>query len=683
MLMNYEKMTKAELIRELKLLELRVDDTGARGKDGKIEEKLKISEDKHRRLVESLQDNFLLYSHNKEGVFTYISPSIMNILGYSQEEFLSHYSRYMTDNPNNKEVVKHTDFSLEGIKQPPYEVEIYHNNGSERTLKVQEVPVFDEEGKVIAVDGIAEDITNRKKSEELLQASKNQLQSILDNTTAVIYIKDRDGKYVLVNHQYEMLFKVSREDIIGKTDMDIFPEEIAKAFRSNDLKVLDSGVPLELEEIAPNYDGPHTYLSLKFPLFNSNGTSGMVCGISTDITKRKQAEEILLESKEKYLSLTNDILNSSIVGIFVLDSKFRVVCANKAIERFFGIRQEDIIGKDKKQLISQHIKDIFEKPKSFMEKVIATYDNNTYAERFECHVLSDGKREERYLEHWSMPIKTGVYKGGRIEQYTDITERKKMENNLIELNTRLQEQDNLKSEFLSTVSHEIRTPFTLVLGFISIINKKLTNAIFPKLKSNDSGMLNAKSQIEKNLKMIMREGKRLVDLLDDLLDMSRIEERMIETDKKAVSIIEVVKRSMDLTRSLAKQENLEFKEDFEDELPLILADRVRLKQVLINLINNAIMFTEKGSITLKVSKQNSEMVVSVIDTGIGIAKVNHDKIFNKFLQVGDIPLGKPKGTGLGLSICKQIVESHNGRMWVESNLGKGSNFSFSIPCSSQ
>ena len=332
----------------------------------------------------------------------------MNVLGYSQEEFLAHYSKYMTDNPDNEKVIKYTDLTLKGIKQPPYEVEIHHNNGSVRTLKVQEVPVFDEEGKVIAVEGIAEDITNRKKSEALLQTNKNQLQSILDNTTAVVYIKDRGGKYVLINRQYETLFNISREDIIGKTDLDIFPVKIANGFRSNDLKVFDSGAPLELEEIVLHDDGSHTYLSLKFPLFNPDGTSDMVCGISTDITKRKKAEEILLESKEKYLSLTNDILNSSMVGIFVLDSKFSVVCVNQAIERFFGIRKEDIIGKDKKQIICEHIKDIFEDPNSFMEKVIGTYDNNTYVEQFECHVLSDGKREDRYLEHWSMPIKTGV-----------------------------------------------------------------------------------------------------------------------------------------------------------------------------------------------------------------------------------------------------------------------------------
>ncbi len=223
--MNYEKMTQAELISRIKLLESRINDTGA---SGAVEEELKKSEEKHRRLIESLQDNSFLYSHNTEGIFTYISPSIVNVLGYQQEDFLSHFTKYMTDNPSNEEVIKHTDLSLEGIKQPAYEVEIYHNNGSVKTLKVQEVPVFDEEGAVAAVEGIAEDVTERKRIEEaLLQSEKLKAMGVMtsgishefNNILAIIkgfalLLKQKYGDHKEVNEKIDVILK-SASDGIG------------------------------------------------------------------------------------------------------------------------------------------------------------------------------------------------------------------------------------------------------------------------------------------------------------------------------------------------------------------------------------------------------------------------------------------------------------------------------------
>ncbi|MCH7558892.1 MAG: PAS domain S-box protein [Planctomycetes bacterium] len=145
------------------------------------------------------------------------------------------------------------------------------------------------------------------------------------------------------------------------------------------------------------------------------------------VSELKQAKEKLHKSEQRYRSLTDDILDSSKVGIFILDDSFKVVWLNQALERYFGLRRKDVIGKDKRQLILKQIKDIFEEPETFVEKVFATYDNNTYIENFECHVLADGQRENRWLEHWSQPIRSGLFAGGRIEHYTDITKRKKVE----------------------------------------------------------------------------------------------------------------------------------------------------------------------------------------------------------------------------------------------------------------
>ncbi len=148
--------------------------------------------------------------------------------------------------------------------------------------------------------------------------------------------------------------------------------------------------------------------------------------IHRNIASIRRSAEALRESEEKYRSLTNDVLDSSAVGVFILDSDFKVVWVNQSQERYFSLRRDEVIGKDKRQLIRERVKEIFEDPEGFARKVLATYDNNTYAENFECHVLPGDEREERWLEHWSQPIRSGLYAGGRIEHYYDITERKRI-----------------------------------------------------------------------------------------------------------------------------------------------------------------------------------------------------------------------------------------------------------------
>jgi PAS domain S-box-containing protein len=158
------------------------------------------------------------------------------------------------------------------------------------------------------------------------------------------------------------------------------------------------------------------------------------------ITEQKWAEKMLVETEKKYHSLTDDVLDTSKVGIFILDSNFRVVWVNQALGHYFGIRREEVLDKDKRQLIREQIKNIFEDPEGFSEKVLATYDNNTYVENFACHVLPDGDREERWLQHWSQPIRNGLYAGGRIEHYTDISERKQVEEERARIDARLQDK---------------------------------------------------------------------------------------------------------------------------------------------------------------------------------------------------------------------------------------------------
>ena len=242
-----------------------------------------------------------------------------------------------------------------------------------------------------------------------------------------------------------------------------------------------------------------------------------------------------------------------------------------------------------------------------------------------------------------------------------------------------EEADAAKSAFLSTVSHELRTPLTSVLGFAKIIKKRLDDRIFPLIKTDDRKVLQTIQQVQDNLQVVVGEGERLTKLIDDVLDLAKIEAGKLEWHEEAVSLQDVIDHATAATSSLFDQKGLALIKDVDPTLPVITGDRDRLVQVVINLISNAVKFTETGSVTCRAVQQGGTIVVSVIDTGLGIAPADQPKVFERFKQVGDTLTDKPKGTGLGLPICREIVEHHGGRVWVESELGKGSTFSFSLP----
>ncbi len=270
----------------------------------------------------------------------------------------------------------------------------------------------------------------------------------------------------------------------------------------------------------------------------------------------------------------------------------------------------------------------------------------------------------------------------RLEVYSQTLEQK-VEDRTIKLkeaNKKLQEIDNMKTEFLSIVSHELRTPLAAVLGYAKIINNRLNDVIFPNVRE-DSKVVMSTRKVNKGLDTIISEGERLTELINDLLDITKIEAGKIEWKMEPVSVAEIIERAMAITSSSFEQYGLEPISDVEDGLPKVVGDKNWLEQVMMNLVSNAMKFTEKGSVTCRARKINNEIMISVIDTGIGISAVDQEIIFEKFKQAGTTIKGKPKGTGLGLPICKEVVTHHGGRIWVESELVKGSIFSFTLPYS--
>lgn len=242
-----------------------------------------------------------------------------------------------------------------------------------------------------------------------------------------------------------------------------------------------------------------------------------------------------------------------------------------------------------------------------------------------------------------------------------------------------EEADAAKSSFLSTVSHELRTPLTSVLGFAKIIRRRLEERLFPLIVSTDRKVEQARQQVLDNLAVVVSEGERLTKLIDDVLDLAKIEAGKFTWNMGKVSIDEIIDRALAATASLFESRKLTAERHVQPDLPVVTGDQDRLIQVVINLISNAVKFTDHGAIRCSARLLNGEIVVSVADSGIGIAPADQPRVFEKFKQVGDTLTDKPKGTGLGLPICKEIVEHHGGRIWVESEPGQGSTFSFTLP----
>ena len=272
---------------------------------------------------------------------------------------------------------------------------------------------------------------------------------------------------------------------------------------------------------------------------------------------------------------------------------------------------------------------------------------------------------------------------GAVRQVKNITEKKKVDEVIKmekEFNAKLQELDRTKTEFLSIVSHEIRTPLAAVLGFARVASNRLDNVLSPQMRAGDEKVLELTRKVKRDLDTIISEGKRLTDLINDLLDITKIEEGKIEWDMNPVSVSEIIERATAITIGSCEEYGIELIKDVKEELPDIAGDMDRLVQVMINLISNAVKSTEKGSITCRAREINNKVMISVIDTGTGISQDGQEKIFEKFGQLKNKLKGRPKGTGLGLPICKEIIERHGGTIWVESEPGKGSIFSFIIPC---
>ena len=381
----------------------------------------------------------------------------------------------------------------------------------------------------------------------------------------------------------------------------------------------------------------------KIPVTSSNEV-GVLAQEFNSMRKHLESAVVKLTEEEKKMSA---IVNSLAEGLILVDGDNRVLHINPAAEFLLNV-SVDQIGED----FAQIIRDVE------LTKVIKDSQSQISQDKSAIsEVNMGGDGEQRVVRVVASPfLDENGFSLGTVYVFDDITREKEI--------------DQMKSDFISLVSHELRTPLTSIIGFVSFI------------LDGKTGPINEKQQ--NSLVRVHRQSKRLAALINDLLDVSRIESGRIQMNQEPIMLLEIANQRIEEIRPQADAKAIQLNFVCPESLPAILGDEARMGQAFTNLIGNAIKFTpDNGEVTVKLKVDGNLLHVEIIDTGPGIPVEERQKIFEKFYQRSDIHTRQKGGTGLGLSITKSIVEAHGGRLWVdEGDQGKGSNFQFALPLSS-
>ena len=530
-----------------------------------------------------------------------------------------------------------------------------------------------------------------------LKGSNEEWTITFDAITDITTIHDKDLNIIRANKAFYDAYNIDEKQLNKKKYYEIF-YGTDKPLHNCILARCAAGLKPECEE-EKHSDRNETHLILTYPLLNEKGILLGIVRQHKNITEKKRIDDEIKRAKE----FSENLIETAQDAIVSIDEEGIVKIWNLSAERIFGHSRNEIIGKSIITIIPERYRERhMEGIKRFLQtgqakiigKSIEIAGMTKEGEEIPIELSLSFQKTENNRYSFTGIIRDRTFevnakkqlieKSNKLEEYSQALEQKVEARTLAlrEANKKLEEMDKLKTEFLSITSHEIRAPLAAVLGYSKIISHRLEDVIFPNIKTEDSKVMMSTKKVMDGLNTIILEGDRLTTLINDLLDITKIESGKIEWQIEPISIAEVIERAIAITSSSFEQYGIELLSDVESGLPEVMGDKNRLEQVMINLIFNALKFTDKGFVMCRARKINDEIVTSVTDTGGGIPEIDQEKIFEKFKQTGTILKDRPKGTGLGLTICKEIVRQHGGRIWVESEFGKGSTFSFTLPCSS-
>lgn len=598
----------------------------------------------------------LIYDYDVKSGKIKWSGSIEEITGYTND----HFQQFGIDGwgelihpEDQEEAFRLLKKSEQDCSTYDVEYRFRKNDGSYIHIEDHGIFIPDADKKAFRMVGTMNDITDRKVAQEALRESEERYRNLVELSPDAIVVHS-EGKLVFVNSSAAKMLKATDpEEIMGKSMMDFVHAEYKDLVVKRVQSMFESGakVPLVHEKFV-RLDGTVFDAEVAAMPFTYRGKPAYQVVIR-DISERRLSEEALKESEFRYRTLFERIP----VGLYRTSISGEVIEANPALIKILGYNHLD-------EIIRIKVTNFYADPAD-RERLSERLQKDEVVIGYEAQI----KRPDGSII-WGRDTSRSIKdENGKVLYFegslVDITTRKNIEKELIKAKEIAEESDRLKSAFLANISHEIRTPMNGIIGFTELLQNKDLN----------------ESKKNEYISVIDSCSHQLLKLMNDIIDISKIEAGLIEYNKARVCINELLDELFDYHKASAIERNLKLTliKSLENYKSCILTDEQKLRQVLNNIISNAIKFTQHGTIEIGYVFRQTDIEFFVKDTGMGIPEEIFDLIFQRFNQPKRSFQKQYSGTGLGLSISKAYVELMGGKIWLESKPGKGSTFYFSLP----
>ena len=585
------------------------------------------------------------------GIIEYVNPHFSKLTGYTKEEVLNQRVSLLKSGQTPDSIYKQLWEKI--ISGQTWQGEFYNKKKNNELYWESAViaPVKNKAGQITNFIAIKQDITKHKQNLTELLNSQLELEKsaalfrALSGASFEGIFMSKHGKFIGQNKTAELIFGYSESEVIGRPNTDLFLPENREFVEGRMLG--GSEEPFELNALRK--DGTLFPCEIKTRVAEYQGNMVLFTSI-TNISRRKEAQKNLLESEARYRALIQN--NTSVMMLFD-PLTGEIVEVNEAACTFYGLTEKELKNTcifDVNTLEKDEIREQVKKLQSG-EKNYFVFKHRTANGLIKDVELYTGKMNYRGRELYFSVIH-------------DITDKLQLQRDLIGAKEKAEESDKLKSAFLANMSHEIRTPMNAIIGFAQLLN--------------DTDI--TQEEIKQYIKIINQSGVQLLELIDDIIKISQIEAGIININYQQTKLSSLLQEIYALFSLTVKQKGIKLRLDLpKDPVVFFNTDPARLKQILINLLSNAIKFTQEGEVCFGYKYEGNLITFFVKDTGIGIDADHHQLIFDRFMQA---PQNKNKlygGTGIGLSISKALVEKMQGKIWLTSELGKGTNFYFTLP----